>query len=43
MQALHDEAAVLSTGYAEDGTVIEAVVKPGLWAKLRQYAEGDKE
>ncbi|MBQ9733767.1 MAG: 50S ribosome-binding GTPase, partial [Clostridia bacterium] len=43
VQALHDEAAVLSTDYAEDGTVIEAIVKPELWARVRQYAEGDRE
>ena len=42
VQALHDEAAVLSTDYAEDGTVIEAIVKPELWARVRQYAEGEQ-
>ena len=42
VQALHTEAAVLSTEYAEDGTVIEAIVKPELWARVRQYAEGEK-
>jgi GTP-binding protein HflX len=40
VQQLHDEAAVLSLEYAGDGTRIEAVVKPELWAKLRPYAEG---
>ena len=43
VQLLHTEAAVLSTEYAEDGTVIEAIVKSDLWAKVRAYAEGDKE
>ena len=43
VQLLHSEAAVLSTEYAEDGTVIEAIVKSELWAKVRQYAEGEKE
>ena len=40
VQLLHDEAAVLSLEYTENGTLVEAVVKPELWAKLRQFAEG---
>ena len=39
VQTLHNEAAVLSLEYAEQGTRIEAVVKPELWAKLREYVE----
>jgi len=39
VQLLHDEAAVLSVDYAEGGTEIEAVVKPELWARLRDYAK----
>lgn len=39
VQLLHDEAAVLSVDYTETGTRVEAVVKPELWAKLREYAE----
>ncbi len=39
VQALHDEAAVISTEYAEGGTIIEAVVKPDLWARLRDYVQ----
>lgn len=39
LQRLHDEAAILSTEYAEDGTVVEAVVKPDLWEKAKPYAE----
>ena len=38
MQLLHDEASVLRLDYAEDGTVVEAVVKPELWAKVRRYS-----
>ena len=40
VQLLHDEAAVLSLEYTENGTRVEAVVKPELWAKLRESAEG---
>jgi len=40
VQLLHDEAAVLSLDYAENGTRIEAIVKPDLWPKVRDYAEG---
>lgn len=41
VQTLHDEAAVLSVDYTETGTRVEAVVKPELWARLREYAEGE--
>ena len=41
VQTLHDEAAVLSVDYTETGTRVEAIVKPELWAKLREYAEGE--
>ena len=41
VQMLHDEAAVLSVDYTETGTRVEAIVKPELWAKLREYAEGE--
>ena len=40
VQLLHDEAAVLSLEYTEDGTRAEAVVGPELWARLAPYAEG---
>ena len=39
VQLLHDEAAVLSVEYTENGTRVEAVVKPELWERVRQYAE----
>ena len=39
VELLHSEAAVIKTDYAEDGTVIEAIVKPDLWAKVKDYAE----
>ena len=39
VQQLHDEGRVLSLDYAETGTRIEAVVKPELWARVRDYAE----
>ena len=39
VRLLHDEANVLSMEYAEDGTRIEAVVKPEQWARVRDYAE----
>ena len=39
VQLLHDEAAVLSLDYAENGTRVEAVVKPELWARVRNYAQ----
>ena len=39
VELLHSEAAVIKTDYAEDGTVIEAIVKPELWAKVKDFAE----
>ena len=39
VQQLHDEAAVLSVDYTESGTRVEAIVKPELWARVRDYAE----
>ncbi len=39
VQLLHDEGNVLTLDYAETGTRIEAVVKPELWARVREYAE----
>ena len=41
VQTLHDEAAVLSVDYTETGTRVEAIVKPELWARLREFAEGE--
>ena len=41
VQAVYDEAAVLRTEYTESGTRIEAIVKPELWARVRDYAEGE--
>jgi GTP-binding protein HflX len=37
VQLLHDEANVLSLEYAENGTRIEAVVKPEQWARVKAY------
>ena len=39
LQQLHDEAAVLNVEYTETGTRVEAIVKPELWARVRDYAE----
>lgn len=39
VELLHSEAAVISTEYVEDGTRIEAIVKPEHWAKVQDYAE----
>ena len=39
LQQLHDEAAVLNVEYTESGTRVEAIVKPELWARVRDYAE----
>ncbi|MGN1001883.1 MAG: GTPase HflX [Oscillospiraceae bacterium] len=41
VEQLHRDAAVLSVDYAEDGTLVEAIVKPELWARVRPYAEGE--
>ena len=38
VEQLHAEAAVLSVEYDERGTLIEAVVKPELWGRIKQYA-----
>ena len=43
VQLLHDEASVISLDYAEDGTRIEAVVKPEIWARVEAYAEEIRE
>jgi len=39
VRQLHDEAAVISVDYVENGTRVEAIVKPELWAKVREYAQ----
>ena len=39
VQLLHDEAAVKSVDYAEDGTLVDAVVKDALWGRVREFAE----
>lgn len=36
---LQREAAVLNIEYAEDCTVIEAVVKPELWGRVKEFSE----
>ena len=41
LQLLHDEAAVKSVDYAEDGTLVDAVVKDALWGRVREFAEGE--
>ena len=43
VQLLHDEAAVRSLEYVENGTRIEAVVKPELWPRVEAYAEEIRE
>ena len=39
VQLLHDEASVKSVEYAEDGTLLDAVVKDALWSRVRMFAE----
>ncbi len=39
VRLLHDEGNVRSLSYAENGTRVEAVVKPELWARVQAYAE----
>jgi len=39
LELLRREAAVLSVEYAEDGIAVEAVVKPELWGRVREYRE----
>ncbi len=39
VQLLYDEAAVLSSDYAEGGTRLTAVVRPETWARVKDYAE----
>ena len=39
VQLLHDEASVKSVEYAEDGTLLDAVVKDALWGRVRMFAE----
>ncbi|MBE6913929.1 MAG: GTPase HflX [Ruminococcaceae bacterium] len=38
VQQLHNDAAVLRVDYVEHGTRVEAIVKPELWAKVKDYA-----
>ena len=35
---LQAEAAVLQLEYAEDGTVMEAIVKPEIWGRVKQFS-----
>ena len=35
---LQREAAVLNMEYAEDCTVVEAVVKPEIWGRVKDFA-----
>ena len=35
---LQAEAAVLQLEYVEDGTVIEAIVKPEIWGRVKQFS-----
>ena len=35
---LQADAAVLQLEYAEDGTVIEAIVKPEIWGRVKQFS-----
>ena len=35
---LQSDAAVLQLEYAEDGTVIEAIVKPEIWGRVKQFS-----
>ncbi|MCQ2406699.1 MAG: GTPase HflX [Oscillospiraceae bacterium] len=37
VQELHEKAQVISLDYSEDGTIIEAVMKPDLWEKVRAF------
>ncbi len=39
VQQLHDEAAVLSVEYSDEGTLIEAIVKAELWGRIKQFAK----
>ncbi len=38
IELLHREAAVLNTEYGDEGIRVEAVVKPELWGRVREYA-----
>ena len=37
LELLHREGAVLSTEYAEDGVLVEAIIGPALWGRVRDY------
>ena len=39
VRLLHDEAAVLREDYVEDGTMVEAVVRPAVWGRLKDYVK----
>ena len=39
VRLLHDEAAVLREDYVETGTLVEAVVKPAVWGRLKDYVK----
>jgi GTP-binding protein HflX len=39
LDLLRREAAVLDVQYAEDGVRVEAVVKPELWGRVRDFVE----
>ena len=39
VRLLHEEAAVLREDYVETGTMVEAVVKPAVWGRLKDYVK----
>jgi len=40
LELLHREAAVLQVDYESDAIAVRAVVKPELWGRVREYAQG---
>ena len=39
VRLLHEEAAVLREDYVEDGTLVEAIVRPAVWGRLKDYVK----
>ena len=40
---LHSQAEILELDYREDCIMVEAVIKPELWGRVRAYASGGDE
>jgi len=43
LELLHREGAVVSSEYTEDGIKVNAVIRPEMWGRVREYAKDSEE